>query len=184
MISEIWKDVLIVGFEGIYQVSDAGRVKSLRRTVTHSHSGTMTIPERILKPNAVAFGYQQVTLNNFGKRKSVYVHVLVMAAFVGEKEKGYEVNHIDEDKTNNALSNLEYLTSKDNNNYGNRIRLVVEKNTNGKKSKPVVGTCLKTGKRIEFPSTAEARRRGFGSHISDVLHGKRKHCHGYFWEFL
>ena len=184
MTSENWKNVLIEGFEGIYQVSDMGRVKSLKRVVSHSFSGTMTIPERILKPNTVAFGYQQVTLNNFGKRKSVYVHVLVAATFIGEKENGFEVNHIDEDKTNNKLSNLEYLTSKENNNYGNRTRLVSEKNTNGKLSKPIVGTNIQTGEKIEFPSTAEARRQGFGHHISDVLTKKRNHCFGYTWEFL
>lgn len=184
MTLENWKDVLIEGFEGIYQVSDTGKIKSLKRTVPHSFSGTMTIPERILKPNTVAFGYQQVTLNNLGKRKSAYVHVLVAAAFIGKKESGYEVNHIDEDKTNNKLSNLEYLTSKENNNYGNRIRLVREKNTNGKLSKPIIGTNIQTGEKIEFPSIIEAKRQGFGSHISDVISKKRNQSFGHTWEFL
>ena len=116
---EIWKDV--VGYEGRYVVSNLGKVKSLKKTVPHSHSKTRTFPEVVLKPNKVAFDYLQVSLYKDGKRKCRYVHNLVMEAFVGEKKIGYEVNHKDEDKSNNRLENLEYLTAKENNNYGTRI---------------------------------------------------------------
>lgn len=178
---EIWKDV--VGYEERYVVSNFGRVKSLKRTVPHSHSGTRTFPETILKTNKVAFDYLQVTLYKDGKRKCRYVHNLVMEAFVGEKKLGYEVNHKDEDKSNNRLENLEYLTAIENNNYGTRIQRSVEKHTNGKNSKKIRGTHIHTGDIVEFPSISEARRNGYGSHISDVANGKRKHCKGYVWEF-
>lgn len=177
---EIWKD--ITGFSGMYQVSNLGRIKSLKRVVPHPQSKTMTIPERILKPNTVAFGYQQVTLRNQGNRTMKYVHVLVAQEFIGAKPKGYEVNHIDEDKTNNKLSNLEYLTAKENNNYGTRIQRVIAKNTNGKKSRSLVGTHITTGRVIKFPSTAEAKRNGY-THAGSVARGERKTCKGYIFKF-
>ena len=109
--------------------------------------------------------------------------MIVAETLLGSKPKGYEVNHIDEDKTNNALSNLEYVTPKYNNNYGTRISRAKEKLTNGKKSKPVIGVSIYDGHIVEFPSISEARRQGYGSHISDVILGKRSHCHGYVWKF-
>ena len=179
---EIWKDVK--GYEGKYKVSNLGRVKSLKRTVAHGGSKTRTFPETLLKTNKVAFDYLQVSLYKEGKRKCRYVHNLVMEAFVGEKKKGYEVNHKDEDKNNNTLENLEYLTAKENNNYGTRIRRMSEKNTNGKKSKKIKGTHLTTGEEVIFPSISEAKRQGYGNHISDVCRGVRSKCNGYKWEFI
>ena len=179
---EIWKD--IKEYEGRYKVSNTGKVKSIKRTVEHPGSKTRTFPETLLKPNKVAFDYLQVTLYKEGKRKCRYVHNLVMEAFVGEKQEGYEVNHKDEDKSNNQLNNLEYLTRKENNNYGTRIKRMSEANTNGKKSKKVKGTHLITGTEIIFPSISEARRQGYGGHISDVCNGKREKCKGYKWEFI
>lgn len=177
---EIWKPVK--DFEGFYEVSNMGRVKSLSRTVQHKHSGKYTFKERILKPNPVKGGYHQVTLNKNSKRYSKYIHVLVMQMFVGEKTKGYEVNHIDENVTNNKLENLEYLTPKENNNYGNRTIKATSKLLNGKKSKPVIGTSIDGKTKIEFPSMNEARRQGFGTHISDAINGKRNSSGGYTWK--
>lgn len=177
-----WYD--IKGYEGLYQVNKEGQIKSVKRTKLNKLTGNYNeIAERILRPNTVAFGYQQVTLSREGKRTSKYVHVIVAETFLGSKPKGYEVNHIDEDKTNNALSNLEYVTPKYNNNYGTRIPRVKEKLTNGKKSKPVIGVNIYDGHTVEFPSISEAKRQGYGSHISDVILGKRNHCHGYVWKF-
>ena len=82
---KIWLDVQ--NYEGRYQVSNLGRVKSLKRTVPHAGSKTRTFKETILKTNKVAFDYLQVTLYKDGKRKCRYVHNLVMEAFVGEKKK-------------------------------------------------------------------------------------------------
>ena len=178
---EIWKDVK--GYEGKYQVSNLGRVKSLDRVVNHNGSKTRTFPEKILKPNKVAFDYLQVTLYKNGKRKCKYIHNLVMESFVGEKLEGYEVNHIDEDKSNNKLTNLEYLTRKENNNYGTRIKRMSEKNTNGKKSKRVKGVHIENGTIIYFPSLAEASRNGY-HHVYDVIKGNRNHCKKYKWYYV
>lgn len=107
-----------------------------------------------------------------------------MESFVGEKHKGYEVNHKDENKENNNVENLEYITCKENNNYGTRIERMIKTSTNGKKSKKVKGTHLKTGETVIFPSISEAIRQGYGSKISEVCNGKRNHSGGYKWEFI
>lgn len=103
---------------------------------------------------------------------------------MGDKKEGYEVNHIDEDKSNNKLENLEYITRKENNNYGTRKERARQKMINGKKSKKVKGTHIITKETIIFPSMSEAKRQGFGNHISDVIYGKRNHCKNYTWEFI
>ena len=98
---EIWKD--IVGYEGLYQVSNIGRVKSIKR-------------DKILKEQLNERGYLRVSLSKNGKHKTWRVHRLVMITFIGYVEGKDQVNHIDGDKTNNRLDNLEYVTPKENTN--------------------------------------------------------------------
>ena len=98
-----WKD--IPGFEGLYQVSDCGQVKSCSRSDTFK--------EKILKPILDAYGYHLVNLYKEGKQKTFKVHRLVALVFL-EGNNSLTVNHIDECKTNNHVSNLEYLSSGDN----------------------------------------------------------------------
>ena len=100
---EIWKDVL--GYEGFYQVSDCGQVKSFPRKRAWK--------ERILKPGLNTGGYHQVSLCKDGKNKHFLVHRLVALAFL-EGDPSLTINHKDECKTNNHISNLEYLTIGDN----------------------------------------------------------------------
>lgn len=94
------------------------------------------------------------------------------------------MNHKNENKEDNSLENLEYLTCKENNNYGTRIQRYVEKAKNGKRSKKIKGTHIITGEIIYFPSISEARRQGYGKHISEVCRGYRNHCNNYKWEFV
>lgn len=181
--NEIWKD--IPDYEEYYQVSNMGRVRSKDRYIYLKQNGGNILKKgRILKTNKVSFDYLQVSLYRDRKRRSFYVSNLVMLAFVGEKPKGYEVNHINENKDDNRLDNLEYLISKENNNYGTRIKRAKSKMINGKKSKAIKGTNLKTGEVIYFPSQSEAKRQGYGNHISDACLGKRNQCNGYKWEFI
>jgi len=100
---EIWKD--IPGYEGLYQVSDCGQVKSC------SHSEISK--ERILKYHLHKKGYHRLTLYKDGKEKKFLVHRLVALAFL-EGDQTLTVNHIDECKTNNHVSNLEYLSNAEN----------------------------------------------------------------------
>jgi len=92
---EIWKD--IKGYEGLYQVSNLGNIKSLRFN-----------KEKILKGGLSGTGYLTVNLFNYGKPKSHTIHRLVANNFLSDEKE--QVNHIDGDKTNNRLTNLEFCT--------------------------------------------------------------------------
>lgn len=100
----IWKD--IPGYEGIFQVSNTGLVKR----IAPGNYSTSEIKKQSTNPK----GYKYMTLRNNGHERSWRVHRLVMLAFEGKCPQGKEVNHIDGNKTNNNLSNLEYVTSKQN----------------------------------------------------------------------
>lgn len=103
---EIWKD--IEGYEGIYQVSNMGRVRSLTRKVWN-----YTKPGRILSPGAKENGYLHVALNNGEKReKHAHIHRLVAAAFIPNPDNLPEVNHKNYDKKDNRVENLEWCTSR------------------------------------------------------------------------
>lgn len=112
---EIWKD--IPGYEGRYQVSNMGRVKSLERKVRsvnwYSHKEFWrTVRERILRPSSVRTGHLYVVLGH-GK-SGVPVHQLVMRAFVGNPPNGMEVRHLNGDPADNRLENLKYGTRTEN----------------------------------------------------------------------
>jgi len=111
---EAWKD--IHGFEGYYQVSNTGKIKSLKRTVsnTGNYIGKITYKERLLKQTINRYGYHVVTLQKDGKRHFSIVHRLVANAFIENKESLREVNHIDRNKSNNNASNLEWCSRKQN----------------------------------------------------------------------
>lgn len=105
----MWKQV--VGYEGLYEVSDTGEVKSLRKNI-------------ILKPQSNRDGYLLVMLSKNGISKGYSVHRLVAKAFIDNPQNKPEINHIDEDKTNNHVSNLEWCTHLDNSRYGSRGRRI------------------------------------------------------------
>lgn len=108
---EIWKD--IVGFEGLYQVSNLGRVRTLFRVITRANNRPHTIKQRILKPAKDTGGYLRVALSKDGKLYTKKVHRLVAEAFC-LFEVLLEVDHIDGDKTNNKSDNLEWVTRSEN----------------------------------------------------------------------
>ena len=168
---ETWKN--IKGYEGLYQVSSEGHVKSLERKGRKS--------ERILKPAATQDGYLRVALLAGGKRKMFAVHRLVCEAFCENPDNKPEVNHIDEDKTNNNATNLEWCTRKENINHGSR-----NERTRKTESKPV-GQYTLDGELIKiWPSTIEAKRQaGFDcGHISRVANGERKTHKGFVWRYI
>ena len=112
---EIFKDIL--GYEGLYQVSNLGRVKSLERKVRKENS-FKTVKEKILTPVINNGGYLRVTLWKQGKQKDFKVHQLVAMAFLGHKPNGHKlvVNHKDFNRKNNNAINLEIITQRKNTN--------------------------------------------------------------------
>lgn len=148
--SEIWKDV--VGFEGFYKVSNKGNVYSVGRVSSQGKKcGGLT-----LKPRCVGDGYLQVSLYKNGKMKSKYIHRLVAEAFIPNPKSLPQINHIDEVKDNNELSNLEWCTREYNNHYGTRIERFTQA-----LSKKVRAVNVETGEVITFNSTQEAGRKGY-----------------------
>lgn len=120
--TEMWKP--IIGYEGLYEVSNMGRVRSLTR-ISNFRDRSGRINERVIKgrtmrPQRQKSGYLHVGLSKDGNVTQYRVHRLVAAAFVDNPEGLYEVNHIDEDKTNNRADNLEWCDHKYNNNYGSK----------------------------------------------------------------
>lgn len=110
--TERWRSV--VGFEGTYEVSDLGRVRSVSRMVERSGQGGYRIQGRVLKTHVNPHGYAQITLARKGKWLSRRVHRLVLEAFVGPRPRGKEARHLDGDRLNNGLHNLKWGTKSEN----------------------------------------------------------------------
>ena len=115
--NEIWKD--INGYEGIYQVSNKGRVRSLNKACMDSIGRLNTKRGKIMAQRINGCGYHQVNLVRNGKRKTFLVHRIMAEAFIPNPGNLPCINHKDENRNNNDLSNLEWCTYQHNNNYGN-----------------------------------------------------------------
>jgi hypothetical protein len=103
---EIWNPV--VGYEEMYEVSNFGRVRSLERLVSHGYAGTVQRHAKIIQSRGKP--YANVTLSRENITKTFSVHSLVLCAFVGPRPDGFVANHVDGNKRNNVLSNLEWVT--------------------------------------------------------------------------
>ena len=124
--TEIWKD--INGFEGYYQVSNLGRIKSLSREI-YNGKGYYTSTEKILLGHMITKGYMQVELKKDNKRYLKLIHCLVAEAFIPNPENKPQVNHINGKKSDNMVGNLEWCT-----NIENQTHAI---NTGLKKSKDI-----------------------------------------------
>ena len=172
MTEEIWCP--IKGYEGLYEVSDQGRVRSLKFG-----------KERILKPSRNTNGYLLVGLRKNGEKKTYKVHRLVVQTFIPNPDNLQEINHIDEDKTNNKVQNLEWCDRKSNCNYGNRNKRISEKMTNGKLSKLVLQYSLDWKFIKEWKSLHDVERNlGYSSgNISCCCTGRRKNAYNFIWRY-
>ena len=132
---EIWID--IDGFDGVYQVSNRGNVRSLthtqRYTTSLNRNVTRTVKGKILLPTLTASGYLGVTLYRNGKKMTKLVHNLVATTFIENSTALPQINHKDEDKMNNRVENLEWCTCKYNINHGtaNSRRSITQKRNRG-----------------------------------------------------
>ena len=195
-LSEIWKEVK--GYEGLYQVSSLGRVKSVARLVRGRGLGMKPIVERILKPYVVPSGHLQVVLcRNGADHKHKSIHRLVAEAFIPNPENKPCIDHIDTNPKNNNVGNLRWVTIKENCNNEitrskNSISKSGERNWNfGKRNEQVHNArkvlCFTRDGRFvgEYPSITEAfRRTGIScSNIGVVCSGRRKYAGGYIWKY-
>ena len=170
----IWKD--IPGYEGLYKVSNTGKIFSC-------------VTNRELSVIQKKDGYTCISLCDKDHNKKQYrIHQLVAKAFIPNPNNLGTVNHKDEVKTNNTVSNLEWMSIKDNNNYGTRNKRLSETQINDKnKSKEVQMFDKSTGELLDtFPSLMEAGRvTGINQgNISKCCLGKRKSSGGYVWKYF
>lgn len=168
---EEWRD--IPNYKGLYQVSNMGNVRSMN----YNHTGK----ERILKPRTKKSGYLFVALCKDSKVKQYYLHRLVAQAFVpnDDPENKTEVNHIDESVNNNKASNLNWMTPKENSNWGTGIE-----RSRKKRSKPVKQLTLNGALVTIWPSTIEAGRNGFSQGaVCACCNGQYETYKGFRWVY-
>lgn len=178
--TEKWRD--IKGYEGLYQVSNLGRVKSLERETKHHYKlgGSHTISEKCIKLFKNRYGYLKCYLYKEGKRKEFKVHRLVAEAFIPNPNSLPQINHKNEIKDCNVVNindlygkttNLEWCTNKYNAEYS--------------KNKPVIQYDLNFKKIREWGSQLKASKETQinNRHISSCCNGKRKTAGGYIWRF-
>ena len=162
----MWKT--ISGTDGKYSVSDRGEVRNNKTS-------------RILKPVATYNGYLRVPIN----KRLCRIHILVANAFIGEKGDGYQINHKDGNKKNNAVENLEWCTARENilHAYKNGLKEVCFDNI--KKPRPVRQLSVDGELIKEYNSIKDAEREtGFdNSGIAKACKGKQKTAYGYIWRY-
>lgn len=165
---EEWRD--IKGYEGLYQVSNTGKLRSLNYRKTGR--------EKLLKPQTDKNGYLFVGIRKNGKRKFKKIHRLVAETFIPNPNNYPCVNHKSEIKTQNNVENLEWCDHKYNTNYGTR-------NIRSKISQSKTVVAYKNGVEVlRFSSTAEAQRNGYNSgNISCCCRGIYKQYKGYKWQY-
>lgn len=192
---EIWKDV--VGYEGIYEVSNIGKVRSVSRHVTHSDGAVQFFEgkERSLRMNRD--GYKYVSLYRNRKEKRIAVHRLVAISFIPNPENKSQVNHIDGDKLNNEFSNLEWVTPKENMKHALKMDLInknsVKRNKHlaklqKKNRRPVIqkdlkGNLIKRHESIRDAAEYVKNDRNKTTCIGYACQGKLKTAYGYMWEY-
>lgn len=183
----------IKNYEGLYDVDQEGNVYGLDRTITRKtvfRNGKTAFQEVFvkgckLKNYKAKNGYYVVNLNKNGKYHQRYVHSLVAEAFFGERPNRYTVNHIDGNKLNNHISNLDYCTYLENNKHAVEMGLNNHNVGDYAISKPIAMICLKTGKQIErFDSITSAKEKYGFWHIGSVANKQRKSAGGYGWIFV
>lgn len=185
-IEEEWKDV--VNYEGYYQVSNLGRIKSLDRVIVDKNGVEMQIPSIIKKLQKSKTGYWCIELWRHNKLKYVKVHRLIADAFIPNPENKPQVNHIDSNRLNNDISNLEWCTPSENTIHAVRLGrikspMVGMKGLFTARNKPVIQLSISGVILKEFMSqTAAAIELGLSpTNISACVNGKTKTCGGFKW---
>ncbi len=167
-ISEVWRDVK--GFEGLYMVSNIGRVRSF----------TWKMRGKIMSSQLDKWGYLAVGLHDGKRHKRELIHRLVAYAFIPNMMDKPGVNHINGDKQDNRAENLEWATQRENNNHS----IIILNNPPVCASKPVkqIAPCGNVVR--EYKSIKSTREYGFyPQHVAECCHGRRNIHKGFYWAF-
>lgn len=194
---ETWKE--IPGYVGLYEVSDLGRIRSLGRMCNSKNNSVQKKRARILSQEITIHGYCRVRLyGEDGKGAHKAVHRIVAETFIRPMKNGEQVNHLNEIKTDNRLSNLEICTPKENCNYGSRsqkiaaaitgstVSDITRRKISAKLSRPVQ-QLSKDGHIIAVFGSAKEAHEKTGvdfRHICSCRNNKRQSAGGYVWRFI
>ena len=182
---EEWKN--IKGFEGLYQVSNEGRVKSLQREITYKDGRKKIIKERILKNLLSDLGYYHVMLSKNGVAKRYKVHRLVANEFIENPNNLPIINHKDENPKNNVVDNLEWCTQGYNVRYGTMIERGRQKQLNRKDLSKEVEQYNLDKQLIEtYKSASEVIRKNSQFSIASITRccrGEQNNYKGYIWKY-
>lgn len=179
MLIEYWRP--IVGYEGFYEVSSLGRIRSLDVIIKCGYGKTRLKKGVVRKTSKNNKGYLIVNLSKNGKTKTCSVHKLVAQAFLSNPLNLSDVNHRDENKLNNSVENLEYCSHKTNLNHG-----TVKERISNKKSYKISQYSL-SGDFISVWDNAKTIEASLGfcaDSIKRACRGEYKTSHGYMWRYL
>lgn len=168
---EIFKD--IKGYEGLYQISNFGNVKSLKRNI-------------ILKPSSNRKGYLHIILYKNHKSKNSIIHRLVAQAFIPNPENKPQVNHIDGNKRNNNVNNLEWVTNSENQKHAFKLHLQTNSGNNNPRARKINQYDL-NGKLIKTWNSIYEITKELGINRSSIWRcciGKYKKSHNYIWRYV
>ena len=181
---EFWLPVK--DYEGLYEVSNFGRVKSLARI----NPRNVFMPERIMSSHILKKGYRKLTLSKSGINKKFWVHRLVAIAFIPNPENKKEVNHIDCNPSNNHVSNLEWVTPSENMKHvfitgRSNILSIIKRGHYHQSARPVIqkdlnGNFIKRWDCITYAARSFGRNRT--GDICSCMSGKQKSAYGFKWE--
>lgn len=172
---EVWKD--IEGYEGLYEVSSHGRVRSLDRVqVGRGHTKPRLFKGIVLSTFLTQAGYLAVGFMVHRKHKYMLVHRLVAEAFIPNPDNLPQINHKDEDKTNNHVENLEWCTNQYNMVYGTRLERMIKS-----KLRPIEQLTLE-GEHVAFHDRIENCGFNYSTVYRAARHGTQSH--GYRWRFV
>ena len=185
---EIWKS--IENYEGYYEVSNLGNVRSIDRIVPTLNSKYYKFKSILLKPSKSGSGYLAISLVKNSKAHTITIHILVAKAFIINSENKPTVNHIDGNKYNNNVLNLEWATKSEQSIHALKNGLskipmpwVGKYGLNHPMSKQIIQLDLKNNLIAEYESIIDAKRKTNITTIDDVLAGRQKTGGGFIWKY-
>lgn len=191
--NEEWRVIASFG-EGVFLVSNKGSVKRLKYQHIDNKGRVFKFKETDIKVHyreVKGRGYGYVTLHYRGTKRQAQVHRLVAEAFIPNPDNKPEVNHIDGDKRNNCVENLEWVTRAENMYHAQSTDLLKHhKGSNHFRSRSVIALDYKTGEELAVFRSANlasifctGKTTNGGSHILDVCEGRRAYAYGYKWKY-